>query len=52
MLFRYLAEIIPEEIIPFLDYEPDDKNINFESDDWDIISEEDVIKEDYEVIKN
>ena len=52
VLFRYLAEIIPEEIIPFLDYEPDDKNINFESDDWDIISEEDVIKEDYEVIKN
>ena len=43
---------IETQIGPIYMSYPDDKNINFESDDWDIISEEDAIKEDYEIIKN
>ena len=52
LLFRYIGEIIPEEIIPFIDYEPDNIKFNFQSEDWDIISEDELLIEDYEIIKD
>ena len=52
LLFRYIGEIIPEEIIPFIDYEPDNIKFNFQSEDWDIISEDELLREDYEIIKD
>ena len=52
ILFRYIGEIIPEEIIPFIDYEPDNIKLNFHSEDWDIISEDELLTDDYEIIKD
>ena len=52
LLFRYIQEIVPAPINPFIDYEPKNTEPKFQSDDWDIISEEELLMEDYEKIKN
>jgi len=52
LLFRYIQEIVPAPINPFIDYEPKNTGPKFQSDDWDIISEEELLMEDYEKIKN
>ena len=52
LLFRYIEEIIPEEIIPFIDYEPDYIKNDFQSEDWTMISEDELLREDFEIIKD
>lgn len=51
-LFRYLDELVPEN--PKINIEPEviDTKPQFESDDWETISEDDLITGDYEIIKD
>ena len=51
-LFRYLGEIVPEQISPISNHDPKEKRNEFESDDWEILSEEELLTEDYEIIKD
>jgi hypothetical protein len=49
LLFRYLEEIVPAPKNPFIDYEPNIKP-KFQSDDWDVITEDELLAQDYEKI--
>lgn len=51
-LFRYLDELVPEDAhISPKDFEEEPKP-EFVSDDWELISEDDILTGDYEVIKD
>jgi len=51
-LFRYLDELVPENVIPTLDIDEQEHKSEFESEDWEVISEDELLTGDYETLKD
>lgn len=50
-LFRYLDELVPDDITPTPEIVEQEEKPKFESDDWEVISEEELLIGDYEPLK-
>ena len=51
-LFRYLNELVPENPKEPIEVIQEEQPISFESEDWEFVSEHEMLSDEYEIIKD